>query len=422
MISLVKIQRKKILNNKKGYIMKIFLMENIHNVGLELLKAKGYDDVTSLKNSPDESELLEIVRKADAVIIRSRTKLTEKVLAEAKNLKVIGCACVGTDQVNLPYSRNLGIPVFNSPYGNTRSVAELVIGEIIMLARKVPEKNEKCHNEIWDKSLTGCFEVKNKTIGIVGYGHIGTQVGVLAEALSMNVIYYDVVKKLNYGSAKVTNNLEELLKVADIVTMHVPNLPETENMMGKKEFSTMKKGAIFLNLSRGSVVDIEALHEALESGHLGGAGIDVFKVEPKNANDKFITELQKFSNVILTPHIGGLTEEAQINMALDAAEKIINFLENGSTSGAVNFPEINAGDNKNICRILHIHKNVPGVMGGINRIFADHGINIDTQFLQTKDDVGYAVIDIKNGDISDEMLEKIRKVENTIKVTKTYHR
>jgi D-3-phosphoglycerate dehydrogenase len=400
--------------------MKIVLMENIHSAGLELLKTKGYDDVTSLRDSPDEGELIKIVGSADAVVIRSRTKLTEKVLAEAKNLRIIACACVGTDQVNLAVARSLGIPVFNSPYGNTRSVAELAIGEIIMLARKVPEKNDKCHREIWDKSLTGCFEIKGKTIGIVGYGNIGSQVGVLADALSMNVIYYDAIKKLNYGSAKAAGSLEELLKVADIVTVHVPNLPETENMMGKKEFSMMKKGAIFLNLARGNIVDMGALYEALDSGHLGGAGIDVFKVEPKNTNDKFITELQKFNNVILTPHIGGLTEEAQINMSLDSAEKIMNFMENGSTFGAVNFPEISVGSTKNVCRILHIHKNVPGVMGGINRIFADYGINIDTQFLQTKEDVGYAVIDVKNSDISDEVLEKIGKVENTIRTVRTH--
>ncbi|MDR2526786.1 MAG: phosphoglycerate dehydrogenase [Rickettsiales bacterium] len=400
--------------------MKIVLVENIHNAGIELLKARGFDDITLIKDSPKEQDLIDILQTADAIGIRTRTKLTKEILQNVKKVRAIGCACIGTDQVDLEFAGNIGLPVFNAPFGNTRSVAELTIGEMIMLARKVPDKFVKMQNGIWDKSLQGCFEIKGKTIGIIGYGHIGSQVGVLAEALSMNVIYYDIERKQNFGGAKPSNSLEELLKKSDVVTIHVPNLPSTKDMIGKKEFALMKKGAIFLNLARGNVVDFDALANAIESEHLMGCAVDAYKVEPKNKDEEFVNVLRKFkSNVILTPHIGGLTEEAQIAMAVDMTEKMANFLQYGNTNGAVNFPEINASYKPNIDRILHIHKNIPGVMMELNKIFGEIGLNIESQHLNTKNNIGYGVIDTKKESINAQVIDKLNAVKGTIKVIKS---
>jgi D-3-phosphoglycerate dehydrogenase len=397
--------------------MKIVLVENIHKAAIDLLKQRGFDDITALKDSPQEKDLIEILETADAIGIRTRTKLTKEILQHCKNIKVISNACIGTDQVDLDFARKLGIPDFNAPFGNTRSVAELTIGEMILLARKVPEKNEKAHRGIWDKSLPGCFEVKGKTIGIIGYGHIGTQVGILAESLSMNVVYYDIEKKQSYGGAKALDSMDELLKISDVVTVHVPNLPTTENMFSIREFNLMKKNSLFLNIARGKVVDIDALAEVIENGHLAGAGIDVYKIEPKNKDEELVTPLRKFQNVILTPHIGGLTEEAQISMALDMAEKMADYLQYGSTLGAVNFPEIQLKNKlSDTTRILHIHENIPGVMQELNEIFGRYNINVDKQYLDTYLDLGYVVTDIRSNIYDEKIVNDLNKVKTTKKV------
>lgn len=393
-------------------------MENIHQEGVKLLKARGFTDIIELKDSPNEEDLIKILETSDAIGIRTRTKLTKTILQNVKNVKMVGCACIGTDQVDLDFARDMGLPIFNAPFGNTRSVAELTIGEMLLLARKVPDKCAKAKQGIWDKSLPGCFEVKGKTIGIIGYGHIGSQVGILAEALSMNVIYYDIEKKQSFGNAKPVATLEELLKTADVVTIHVPNLPTTKDMMGKKEFALMKDGSVFLNLARGNVLDFDALCDALDGGKIIGAGVDAYKIEPKSKDEELITPLRKYGNVIITPHIGGLTEEAQVAMAVDMAEKMANFLQYGSTSGAVNFPEINAVANGNADRILHIHKNIPGVMMDLNRIFGEIGLNIEAQQLNTKSNIGYSVIDVKKGTLNNEILEKLKEVKETLRVIK----
>jgi D-3-phosphoglycerate dehydrogenase len=285
-----------------------------------------------------------------------------------------------------------------------------------MLMRKVPEKNCKCHRGIWDKSLPGCSEIKGKTLGIVGYGHIGMQVGVMAEALNMNVVYYDIEKKLNLCSARAVGSLDELLQISDVVTLHVPADSSTVNMIGSREFALMKKGVCFLNLARGKIVDIRALVEALESGHVAGAGIDVYPLEPKSQDEELVSELRGFNNVILTPHIGGLTEEAQESIALDVAEKLSHFVASGRTASSVNFPQINPTRNYLGNRILHIHKNVSGVMRDINRIFGEYGINIDAQYLQTDQKIGYVIMDIHSGNVNPEIIAQLRGIDNTIKV------
>jgi D-3-phosphoglycerate dehydrogenase len=397
-------------------MMNVVLVENVHQSGVNVLKNNGFSNIKHLKISPSENDLLEIVKSVEILGIRTRTRLPREVLAQAKNLVAIGCFCVGIDQVDLDFAAELGIPVFNAPFANTRSVAELTIGELIMLMRKVPEKNCKCHNGVWDKSLPGCSEIKGKTLGIVGYGHIGMQVGVMAEALNMEVVYYDIEKKLNLCSARAVGSLDELLQMSDVVTLHVPADPSTINMIGPRELALMKKGAHLLNLARGKIVDIKALVEALESGHIAGAGIDVHPLEPKSQDEEFVSELRKFDNVILTPHIGGLTEEAQESIALDVAEKLSAFIATGRTTSSVNFPEINPTRNYNGTRILHIHKNVAGVMRDINRIFGEHGINIDAQYLQTDQKTGYVIMDINNCLINEEIIGQLYAIRNTIKV------
>ncbi|MDR2268160.1 MAG: phosphoglycerate dehydrogenase [Holosporaceae bacterium] len=396
--------------------MNVVLVENVHQSGVNVLKNNGFSNIRHLKISPSENDLLEIVRNVEILGVRTRTKLSKDMLKQAKNLVAIGCFCVGVDQVDLDFATEMGIPVFNAPFANTRSVAELTIGELIMLMRKVPEKNRKCHDGVWDKALPGCSEIKGKTLGIVGYGHIGMQVGVMAEALNMDVIYYDIEKKLNLCAARAVNSLDELLQISDVVTLHVPANPSTINMIGSREFALMKKGACLLNLARGKVVDIGALVEALESGHIAGAGIDVYPLEPKSQDEEFVSELRRFDNVILTPHIGGLTKEAQENIALDVSEKLSVFIVTGRTASSVNFPEINPSSNYKGTRILHIHRNVAGVMGDINRIFAEHGINIDAQYLQTGQKIGYVIMDIHNGHINDGIVVQLRNICNTIKV------
>jgi D-3-phosphoglycerate dehydrogenase len=340
------------------------------------------------------------------------------MLKYVKNIKCICTACIGTDQIDLDFAREIGIPCFNAPFGNTRSVAELTIGEMLILAREIPDKDAKAKKGIWDKSLNTCFEVKGKTIGIIGYGHIGSQVGILAEALSMNVLYYDIEKKQSFGNARPTATLEELLKNSDVITIHVPNLPTTYDMIGRKEFSLMKKHSIFINNARGNVLDIDALCEALDNKTLMGAAVDTYKKEPKNKDEELETPLRKYSNLIITPHIGGMTQEAQVAMAIDCAEKMANFLQYGSTAGSVNFPELIATKSKNMDRILHIHKNIPGVMMEMNKVFGEIHLNIEHQQLGTRDDVGYSIIDTKKGTINDNIIKKLKEVKETLKVEK----
>ncbi|MDR0423546.1 MAG: phosphoglycerate dehydrogenase [Rickettsiales bacterium] len=396
---------------------KIVLVENVHQVAIDLLKKRGFNDITLIKDSPKEDDLIKIMETADVIGIRTRTKLTKEVLKHAKNIMAVCTACIGTDQIDLNFARDMGIPCFNAPFGNTRSVAELTIGEMLMLAREIPDKDAKAKKGIWDKSLGECFEVKGKTLGIIGYGHIGSQVGVLAEALSMNVIYYDVEKKQSFGKATPVTTLEELLKNSDIVTIHVPNLPSTYDMIGKKEFALMKKNGIFINNARGNVVDFDALCEALDNKMLMGVACDAYKKEPKNKDEELETPLRKYNNVIITPHIGGMTAEAQVAMALDMAEKMANYLQYGSTEGAVNFPQVSLGQKGiDTVRILHIHENIAGVMKDINHIFGKYNVNVDKQYLDTYKDIGFVASDIRKDEFKDEIINELKKVKTTKRV------
>lgn len=310
------------------------LLENINGTAVNYFRDSGFQDITSIKESPDNETLEKILEDVSILGVRSKTKLTSDLLSKAKKLVAVGCFCIGTNNVDKEFCKNNNIKVFNAPYANTRSVAELVIGEMIMLMRKVPQKNFACHNGNWEKSSSGCFEIRGKTLGIIGYGNIGSQVGVLAEALGMRVIYYDIRKKLYFGNAKPVGTLDELLKQSDIITLHVPQEKDTINMISKPQLDTMKDGAILINASRGKVVDIDALVESLKSGKISGAGIDVYPDEPASNKDKFISELRQFNNVILTPHIGGSTEEAQIEIALDVSEKLVNYYLSNDSSGS----------------------------------------------------------------------------------------
>ncbi|HEX4870587.1 MAG TPA: phosphoglycerate dehydrogenase, partial [Moraxellaceae bacterium] len=359
--------------------IRFLLLEGVHQNALDVLKANGYSNIEYLKTALDEDALVEAIKDVHFIGIRSRTQLTEKVLAAANKLIAAGCFCIGTNQVNLKAAMARGIPVFNAPYSNTRSVAELVLGELILLLRGIPEKNFLVHRGGWSKSAEGSWETRGKTLGIVGYGSIGSQLSVLAESLGMNVIYYDVVTKLPLGNARQVTSMDELLSTADVVTLHVPELPSTKNMMRAEHFAKMKKGAIFINAARGTCVDIDALAEAIKSKHLNGAAIDVFPKEPKANGEEFESPLRGLENVILTPHIGGSTLEAQANIGLEVAEKFVRYSDSGTTLSAVNFPEVAVPLQAGKHRLLHIHKNVPGVLASINRVFAENNINIASQ-------------------------------------------
>lgn len=394
--------------------IKFVLLEGVSQSAVESLNRSGYNNVDYLKTALAEDELIERIKDAHFVGLRSRTQLTRRVFENAPKLIAVGCFCIGTNQVDLEAAREHGVAVFNAPFSNTRSVAELVIAEAILLLRDIPAKNAGCHRGAWQKSAEGSYEIRNKTLGIIGYGSIGSQVSVMAEALGMHVFFYDVITKLPLGNAIQCKTLPELLAVSDIVSLHVPELEATKNMIGKAEISVMKSGAILLNASRGTVVDIDSLAESLESGHLAGAAIDVFPVEPKGNNEEFISPLRKFDNVILTPHIGGSTQEAQENIGYEVAEKLVKYSDNGTTTSSVNFPEVALPSHKNVHRLLHVHKNVPGVMTAINRIFSDNNINIAGQYLQTNATVGYVVIDLDSA-YSEMALEQLREVEGTIR-------
>ncbi len=402
----------------KKYI-KILLLENLHQSSVESLKAAGYTNIEFLKTALDEEELIQKVKDTHIIGIRSRTQLSEKILKKAKKLFAIGCFSIGTNQVDLQAAKQMGIPVFNAPFSNTRSVAELVVAEIIMLMREIPAKNAAAHRGEWQKSAGNSFEVRDKNLGIVGYGHIGSQVSILAESLGMNIFYYDIEKKLSLGKAVACHSLDELLQLSDVVTLHVPQTENTRKMISAEQLSKMKKGALLINASRGTVVDYPALAEALKSDHISGAAADVFPKEPASNNEKFVSELQEFDNVILTPHIGGSTSEAQENIGMEVTEKLIRYSDNGSTIGAVNFPQVSLLSNRDKQRFLHIHKNVPGMLKDINDIFTSRGINIASQYLQTDADIGYVIIDTES-EISDTILKELKKIPNTIKARMLY--
>ncbi|MBL0264697.1 MAG: phosphoglycerate dehydrogenase [Leptospiraceae bacterium] len=396
----------------------ILLLENIHENAFNLFKNDGFS-VKLMKDAYTEEDLCEAIKDVHVLGIRSKTNVTAKVFENAHKLLTLGCFCIGTNQVDLSEAEKKGIPVFNAPYSNTRSVAELVIAEIIFLARKTGDQSRDAHNGKWNKIATGCFEVRGKTLGIIGYGHIGSQVSILAESFGMKVIFYDIQTKLPLGNAQPADSYEEVLKNADFVSFHVPESPETMNLLGAKEIAAMKKGSYVLNLSRGRVVDIDALAAALKSGHLAGAGIDVFPEEPKSNKDPFTSPLQNLTNVILTPHIGGSTEEAQRNIGLEVANKLLRYVNNGSTSFAVNFPNVELPLLKDNYRILNVHKNQPGFLRDINKIVSDVGANISAQFLSTTADIGYLIMDL-NKKLGDQVKEEIIKNPLSIKTRILY--
>ena len=398
--------------------IKIVLLENIHQVAVEKLKSAGYG-VTEIPKSLAEDDLLEIIKDAHVLGIRSKTKITEKHIAAAKRMLAIGCFGIGTNQVALQAATSAGIPVFNAPYSSTRSVAELAIAFVFALARRIGTCNNRMHLGLWEKSAKGSFEIRHKTIGIVGYGHIGQQVGLMAEALGMRVLFFDTTKKLPLGNAKPIEDLNDLLAQADYVSLHVPGLPGNRALIGEKELQLMKVGACLMNLSRGSIVDLAALRKAIENKHLGGAAIDVYPVEPKTNKEEFKCDLMGVDNVILTPHIGGSTEEAQENIGLEVAVSFIKLIDRGTTSGAVNFPSFDLPEFPESHRILNVHKNVPGVLNDVTRIIAGLGANINAQYLSTYKDVGYLIVDI-NKNVSDQAKIAIEALPSNIKTRILY--
>ena len=401
--------------------IKILLLEGIHPSAVEAFRTDGYTGIEYHQKSLPEAELLAAVQNAYFIGIRSGTQLTARVFERAPRLIGVGCFCIGTNQVDLEAAQDRGIPVFNAPFSNTRSVAELVLAEIIMLVRGIAYRNAMAHRGKWVKSATGSYEARGKCLGIVGYGHIGTQVGVLAEALGMHVIFYDVETKLALGNARPIQTLEALLEIADVVTVHVPETPQTHRMIGAAQLARMKPGARLINAARGTVVDIDALVEALKSKHLSGAAIDVFPWEPKGAGEEFVSPLRGLDNVLLTPHVGGSTEEAQQNIGVEVALKLIKYSNNGSTLFAVNFPEVSLPEHPGKHRLLHTHRNQPGVLSALNAIFSKQRINIASQYLQTNAKIGYVVIDVETERAQSLQLKrKIDEVEGTIRTRVLY--
>lgn len=396
--------------------LRVLLLENINDSALDLFRSAGFENVERLTKALDGDDLRKAIADAHIVGIRSRTRLTADVLASAENLITVGCFSVGTNQVDIAAARKRGVPVFNAPFSNTRSVAELVIGEIVMLMRNIFPKSNGAHAGEWDKSAEGSFEVRGKTLGIVGYGNIGSQLAGLAEAMGMRVVFFDLTDKLRRGNVEPTDTLEDLLAISDVVSLHVPDTPATRNMIRAEHLRAMKKGAYLINNARGGVVDIEALAEALESGHLRGAAIDVFPVEPGSNKEKFVSPLQGLHNVILTPHIGGSTEEAQERIGSEVARKLVDYAETGATFGAVGFPQAQLPPHVGGTRFVHIHRNVPGVLNRINQIFAGRNLNIAGQYLQTDADVGYVVIDAEGASAERaQVFAELGKIDGTIR-------
>lgn len=401
--------------------IRVLLLEGVSQTAVKSFRDAGYTQIEFHEKSLPEAQLAERVAEAHIVGIRSRSNLTAPMFQNSRRLMAVGCFCIGTNQVELAAAQARGIPVFNAPYSNTRSVAELVIAEAILLMRRIPEKNMECHRGGWSKSAAGSFEVRGKTLGLIGYGHIGTQVGVLAESLGMRVLYHDVETKLALGNASPAANLSDLLERSDIVSLHVPETPATQNMIGAQELGRMKKGAVFINASRGTVVDIPALAAALKSKHIAGAAVDVFPVEPKGNDDKFVSELVGMDNVILTPHVGGSTLEAQENIGIEVAAKLIRYSDNGSTLSAVNFPEVSLPEHTGSRRLLHIHENRPGMLTQINNAFSETGVNIDAQYLQTTGQVGYVVMDIDANEDQGRLLrDRLAAIPGTLRTRLLY--
>lgn len=394
--------------------IKIVLLEGIHPSAEEVFRNDGYNNIFTAAKSLPQDELREVLADANFLGIRSRTQVTEELLGYAPKLSAIGCFCIGTNQVDLEAATKHGIPVFNAPFANTRSVAELVLAEIILLLRGVPAKSAAAHRGEWHKSAINSYETRGKILGIVGYGHIGTQIGILAEGLGMKVQFFDVEKRLSLGNARPAESFEQLLATSDVVTFHVPETEQTQNMMNSAAFERLKEGAIIVNASRGTVVDIDALEQALETGRVNGAAIDVFPTEPKSNQEEFISPLRKFDNTILTPHIGGSTKEAQVNIGIEVSEKLVKYSNNGSTLSSVNFPEVGLPELVKKHRICHIHHNAPGVLAKINDTFSATGVNISAQYLQTNALVGYVVTDIDHAS-SDNAFEKLKEIDGTIK-------
>lgn len=399
--------------------IKVLLLEGIHENAAIHFREYGYSNIEIIKEALPEAELEEKLKQVQIIGIRSRTELRESLLNKAPNLLAIGCFSIGTNQVDIKSAKMLGIPVFNAPFSNTRSVAEMVIAECIMLMRGIPEKNHEARNKIWTKSAGNSVEVRGKTLGIIGYGHIGSQVSILAEALGMEVIYYDIEKKLSLGNAKPAGSMEDVLKRAHTVTVHVPSTSLTRNMISTKQVAAMRKGACLINASRGDVVDYKAVAEGLRAKHLSGVAADVFPQEPASNNEPFESELQEFANVLLTPHIGGSTVEAQANIGIEVAEKLVKYSDTGSTIGAVNFVEISLMPNCSKQRFLHIHRNVPGVLKEINNFFSSRGINISAEFLQTDPEIGYVIIETES-ELSKTVLSDLKKIPHTIKARMLY--
>ncbi|MEM1114361.1 MAG: phosphoglycerate dehydrogenase [Pseudomonadota bacterium] len=394
--------------------IRILLLEGVHPSARATLEQAGYTNIEEHPKALPLDELKTAVSRAHFVGIRSRTQLTEDIFEHAPKLAAVGCFCIGTNQVDLAAATRRGIPVFNAPFSNTRSVAELVIAESILLLRGIAEKNAAAHRGQWLKSAANSFEIRGKRLGIIGYGNIGMQLGIMAEGLGMQVQFYDVVNKLPLGNARQVPSLGQLLAGSDVVSLHVPETGATKNMIGERELSQMKAGSVLINASRGTVVDIDALSTSLETGHLAGAGIDVFPVEPRSNDDEFISPLRAFDNTFLTPHIGGSTLEAQENIGMEVAEKLARYSDNGTTITSVNFPEVSLPEHAGSHRLLHIHENVPGVMSAINSVFSEDHLNVSAQYLQTNENIGYVVIDI-DAEYSDEALKKLARIEGTIR-------
>jgi len=410
------------LANKTSYPkdkIKILFLENISDAAIKVFRDAGYTDIKKISGALTEDQLIDEIKNVHLLGIRSKTQVTDKVLKHAAKLQAIGCFCIGTNQVNIQAATKKGVVVFNAPYSNTRSVAELVIGASIILIRKILDKNNAAHKGIWQKDAKGSFELRGKTLGIIGYGNIGSQVSVLAEALGMKVIFYDTITKLPLGNAESRKSIKDIVSQADIVTLHVPETHQTKNLINKTVIKQFRKGGILINYARGEVVDLDALKIALQEGQLSGAAIDVFPWEPEKNGDVFTSPLQNIPNVLLTPHVGGSTEEAQYNIGEDVSAKLLQYLEVGATYGSHTVPEINLPSQEGTHRILHIHTNVPGVLSEINSSLSENKINILGQYLKTNDEIGYVVLDIDKK-LSKNAVELLKQVKGTLKVRLLY--
>jgi D-3-phosphoglycerate dehydrogenase / 2-oxoglutarate reductase len=398
--------------------IKVLLLENIHPTARDMFQGEGFE-VEALTSALKEDELRKKLKDVNVVGIRSKSQVRASTLSEATNLMALGCFCIGTNQVDLKETNRMGVPVFNAPFSNTRSVAELIISQVVMLARQLGDRSREVHEGKWRKVANGCYEVRGKTLGIIGYGHIGSQLGVLAEALGLRVIFYDVATKLPMGNVRVCESLGELLEAADFVTLHVPETVQTKDMIGAEELAHMRRGSYLLNASRGTVVQIPALADALRRGHLAGAAVDVYPEEPETNGDTFKSELQGLPNVVLTPHIGGSTMEAQASIGREVATSLVKYITSGATTGAVNFPQVELPQTRGTHRILNVHRNVPGVMRDINRIVSDRSANIHAQILSTDSTIGYLIMDLDQ-DLSQNVCEDIAKLQTDIRTRVLY--